>query len=169
MRIHRILRPESIRFSMETDHLPEPPEESAAEKKLWYWKEAILQEMVDVFEASGQIGSRRRLFNDLLNRERQATSGIGEGIAIPHVRTLQAKRFTIGFCRSERGLPFDAVDGEPVHIFIPMIAPPHDDTLYLRFYKQIAPVLLEEECRERLLAAETPDEVIFALQDHSPW
>lgn len=164
MRFHRFLRPECIRLSMESDSLPDPPEDYPAVRREWYYKEPILRELSEVLEASGEISSSKRIYKDLVFGEKKGTSGIGEGIAIPHVRTLRARKFVMGFCRSERGLPFGAVDEEPVTFFFPMVAPPYDDRLYLRVYQDLARALSDPLCQETLRGAETPDDVIWGLQ-----
>jgi mannitol/fructose-specific phosphotransferase system IIA component (Ntr-type) len=104
-----------------------------------------------------------KLRSDLENRERKATTGIGGGIAIPHVRTMQAKEFTICFARSTPGLEFGAVDGQPVHLFFGVVAPPYDDKLYLEVYKTIGELLSEEATREALMKAESEHEVIKVI------
>jgi len=95
----------------------------------------LLEEMVDLLCLSGEIGNRNKALQDLYNRERKATTAVGHGIAIPHVRTKQAKSFVIGFVRSRDGQQFDSLDGKPVHVFFPMVAPPYDDSLYLRVFR----------------------------------
>lgn len=164
MRFHRFLRRECIRLSLRSDALPPPPENLPEERQDWYYKEAILEELSEILDASGEVASAKRIYKDLLNAEKTATSGIGDGIAIPHVKTLRARSFVMGFCRSSVGLPFDAVDGGPVRFFFPMVAPPYDDKVYVRVYKELGRLLLDPSCREVLAAAETEDDVIWGLQ-----
>ncbi|MEM7260699.1 MAG: PTS sugar transporter subunit IIA [Planctomycetota bacterium] len=168
MRFHRFLRPECIRIGMASDALEEPSEELPEERREWSEKESVIEELVEVLAASGEVANVSKLQRDLLNVEKRTTTGIGDGIAIPHVRTLRERTFVMGFCRSERGLRYASVDAEPVRLFFPMIAPPHDDKLYHRVLGDLATILLEPGCRELLEAAETPDEVIWGLQTFAP-
>ena len=91
--------------------------------------------------------------------------GIGGGIAIPHVRTMQAKDFTICFARCTPGIYFASLDDEPVHFFFGVVAPPYKDKLYLEVYKKIGQVFGTEEARAELHEARNEHEVIRILSN----
>ena len=118
-----------------------------------------------LLERSGKIVNRTKLLTDFVNRERRASTALGHGIAVPHVRTYQAKELIIGIARSNEGYEFDAPDGRLVHLFFPMAAPSYDDTLYLRLFKSLAEVLQFDYFRKRLLEAPTEYDLIRAFQD----
>ena len=139
-------------------------EDEHPNKTLWRGKEAILKEMVNLLEASGNIKNPSRLYNDIFNREKKATTALGEGFAIPHVRTMEARELTFALARSEEGLDFEALDEEPVHIFLAMVAPPHDDNLYLRIYKQIAKGI-SEGLMDALMSAEHKGDIFRAFKN----
>jgi mannitol/fructose-specific phosphotransferase system IIA component (Ntr-type) len=163
MNISRFLRPELIKLDIEYNY--EPPEEAEfTQKDLWDVKHAILAELVDLLYESGEIRNKNKAFQDLFNRERKATTAVGHGIAIPHVRTVQAKSFVIGFGRSRSGCPFDSLDGKPVHAFFPMVAPPYDDSLYLRVFKALAELVQYPQFMKGLLEATSPHEVIRTIR-----
>ena len=169
MRIHRLLSPQSIRLGLRAEQLPDPDPELSESRKLWYWKTPILEELVELLDEAGGVSHARKLVADLTQIEKKASTAIGDGIAVPHVRSKHARAFTIGFVRTERPLPFDALDGEPVRIFIPHVAPPYDDREYHRFQREIAGILLQEGCREALEEAQSGSEVVRILQEYSPW
>lgn len=164
MNISRFMRPELIKLDLEYRYDP-PAEGELEQKDLWEIKRAILEELVDLLDRSGEIRNKNKAFQDLYNRERKATTGIGHGIAVPHVRTVQAKSFVIGFGRSAEGYPFDSLDGEDVHAFFPMVAPPYDDSLYLRVFKALAELVQYPQFMESLMEATSPHEVIRAVKD----
>jgi mannitol/fructose-specific phosphotransferase system IIA component (Ntr-type) len=164
MNISRFMRPELIKLGFDY-HFEQPEgDDGLSQRILWDVKRAILEELVELLERSDEIRNPSKTLLDLYNRERKATTAIGHGIAVPHVRTIQAKSFVIGFCRSPEGLPFDSLDGEPVHIFIPMVAPPYDDSLYLRVFKAIAELIRYPRFMERLMAADSPHEIIRVVR-----
>jgi len=99
-----------------------------------------------------------------LNREKKSSTGIGKGIAIPHVRTMQVREFVIGFARSKEGYEFDSIDGKPVHLFFVMGAPPYDDSLYLKVFKAIAELFHSDTFEEELFSATSEYEIIRAIQ-----
>jgi hypothetical protein len=110
----RILAASSMRFELHTQLLPEPgpppPEEfephSAA--NLGRIREAVLGELCDLLSATDAVTNPSRLLRDLHNREKRTGTAIGDGIAVPHVRTVQARRFAMAFARSREGLPFSS-------------------------------------------------------------
>ncbi len=165
MRLTRYLRPPQVKLELDTTTPDEVPEGWSRERFVWSIKERVLEELVALFEASGKVGNRTKLLADIVNRERKASTAIGAGIAIPHVRTMQAREFTLCVARSTPGVEFDATDGQPVHIFFGVVAPPYDDKLYLEVYREIGTLLAQDGARERLMEAATEHEVIKAVMD----
>jgi len=163
LNIARFMSEELIKLELETV-TPEYVEGSSVEKWRQRSKEMVLDELVSVLEASGQIGNRTKFLTDFVNRERKATTAIGYGLAIPHIRSMQAKNFMLGFARSSRGYDFGALDEEPTRLFFVMAAPPYDDMQYLRVFKALAETLRYESFREELLSLQTPYEVIRAVE-----
>jgi len=144
----------------------EPLQEGASlEKWRQAGKEKVIDELVTMLEQGYRIGNRTKLVNDFINREKKATTGIGKGIAIPHIRSLQAKDLTLAFGRSRGGYDFEAIDNEPVHLFFVMAAPPYDDSLYLKVFKSLAEMLQYEPFREELMSITCAGEVIRAIRN----
>lgn len=165
MNIARFLKPELIKLEMETKLEFDPEEEVSPKRKLWMTKNAILEELVNLLDRSGKVCNKKKLFIDLVNREKKASTGIGKGIAVPHVRTMQARDFVMGFARSKEGYDFDALDKELVHLFFVMVAPPYDDNLYLKVFKSLAQILQYDFLREKLFFAETEFEIMRAIRE----
>jgi len=163
MRISRFLTERHIKLELDT--VIEPLEEGASIDR-WRLdaKERILSELVDLLEQNGRIGNRTKFLLDYVNREKKATTGIGDGIAIPHIRSLQAKEFMVAFARSSSGYDFDSLDNKPTHLFFIMAAPPYDDSLYLKVFKALAEMLRFESFRKELMNISSPGEVIRALR-----
>lgn len=188
MRLHRFIKEECVDLafdplsepspdwddhSVEAGELPEssseeePEEEDQSPRKLWASKVRILEGLVELLERSGKVGNPRKLLTDLRNREAKATTGLGDGIAMPHVRTSQARGFAMAVAVApEPGLYFAAVDEEPVRLFVAMVAPAHDDKFYLKVERALAGAFArDEELRDALLAAESAGEVLRLLSD----
>lgn len=169
MKLARYLKPGQIRLRLRTETPAETPDGWSRERLVRHVKESVLRELVECFEASGRVVNPSRLFTDLLNRERKASTGIGEGVAVPHVRTLQARDLILVFARSEKGVEFDAIDGKPVHLFFGVVAPPYNDRLYLQVYRRLMKAFLQEGARERMLQARDEHEAIKILSDTDSW
>ena len=141
-----------------------PPEEGNLDKWRQQNKELLLGELVRILERSGKTGNMSKLLTDFINRERKASTAIGSGIAVPHVRTMQARDLIIGFARSRDGYDFDAPDKKLTHLFFIMAAPPYDDSLYLRVFKSLSEVLRYDTFREALMQASEPFDIIKAFK-----
>lgn len=161
--ISRHMNPELVKLEMITVP-PEMPENGSRAKWLVSVKEQIISELLDVLDPHAKIGNRHKLLVDFMNRERKASTGIGRGFAIPHIRSLQAKEFMIAFGRSREGYDFDAMDGKPVHFFFIMAAPPYDDNLYLKVFKAMSDLIQFGSLAEQLMAATEPYDIIRAVR-----
>jgi len=123
-------------------------------------REEIIGELVEILLPSGEIQHQGRIYTDLVNREKKASTSLGHGIAVPHVRTEHARDLTIGFGKTSYPVDWDAIDSVPVDLFFVMVAPPFDDTLYNRIWPKLVGVLQYEHIREALRQCREPWEVI---------
>ncbi|MCC8180753.1 MAG: PTS sugar transporter subunit IIA [Planctomycetes bacterium] len=167
VQITRYLRPEVVRLGMMSGHVDTIDPEKDEAKERARLKDDVVNELTDIFMATGHIRNRNKFHHDLMSRERKASTAIGHGLALPHVRSMQPKQFCMIFARSRDGVEFASPDGEPVHIFFGMAAPSYDEKLsneYLNIYKWIARSFKDEEwLPEALLQAEDEHEVIGIL------
>lgn len=165
MNISRYVKPELIKLELESRF--EPPEDDSgySKKQIYSMKRTIISELVDLLDLSGKISNGNKLLNDLFNREKKASTAIGKQIAVPHVRTMQAKEFVMVIGRHSDGYEFEAPDGLPVKLFFCMAAPPYDDNIYLKVFKSLAERLQYQEFRETLLSADSTHMVIRAFKE----
>ena len=167
MQITRYLKPEVVRLGMVGGHLDDIDPEKDPEKERIRLKEEVLEELTDLFMNTGQIRNRKKFHHDLVSRERKASTAIGRGLALPHVRSMQPKQFCMIFARSRDGVEYEAPDGEPVHLIFGMAAPSYDERMsneYLQIYKWIARCFKEEEWLPgALLGAQDEHEIIGIL------
>lgn len=159
MLIARHLRHDRIRMEMLTQPLTAEEREAGGSAALRRHKEEILAEIADFVESSAPVANRKRLHTDLVHRERKAGTALGRGLAIPHVRTPTAKEPVVALLRSTPGLEFGAPDGQPAHVFLVLLAPPWDDRLYLKIYKEAGELFLRDDVLPWLLQAESANDV----------
>lgn len=155
--------PELIKLNL-TTVAPEMAENGSRKKWIAGFKGLILSELVDVLDPAEKIGNRTKLLLDFTNREKKASTGIGSGFAIPHIRSMQAKKFMIGFGISREGYEFDAIDDQPVNFFFIMAAPPYDDSLYLKVFKAISDMVVFDGFAEQLMEAQEPYDIIKIIR-----
>ena len=103
----------------------------------------------------------------LLDRESLGSTGIGDGVAIPHGKMADLNEIVIVAGRSEEGLDFDALDHKPCHIFFLVLAPEHVAGMHLRVLAQISRLLSSETFREAFLAAKDSQSLWDLLQSHA--
>jgi fructose-specific phosphotransferase system IIA component len=128
-------------------------------------KEDVIQEMVDLISKSNSITDREEVLNTILEREKKGTTGIGDGIAVPHGRTKGTKRIVVAFSRSKDGVNFDAMDGKAVHLIFMVIAPEEEEESYLKLMAQIARILNQPQNRKSLLEAKSEKEIIKRIKE----
>lgn len=110
--------------------------------------------------------SERELFDTLLQRERLGSTGIGDGIAIPHGRSSHINRLYGVFARLEKPVDFEALDGQPVDIMFALIAPEGAGADHLKALARVARVLRDTSVLDRVRAAVDPS-AIFAILTES--
>jgi mannitol/fructose-specific phosphotransferase system IIA component (Ntr-type) len=160
MRLTRFLKPAHVKLALEARPIENPPETWSPQRIAWETKERVLRELVELLDRTGNVINAKKLLTDLTNRERKATTGIGGGLAIPHVRTMQVRKFTLAIGRAPDGIEFGALDDAPVRFFFCVVAPPYDDKLYLQIYRRIGEVFGTAETRQQLMDATDEHEII---------
>lgn len=164
MNVARYLTPELVRLGMVDGHLDEIDPEKNPDAERERLKLAVIAELCDLFEASGEIRNRSKFEKDFIYRERQSSTGLCDGVAIPHVRSMQPRRTVVVFARTADGVWFDSMDGEPTHLFFGITAPEYDDAEFIAFYKWISTAFVQEEWLPRaLMNAEDEHEIIGIL------
>jgi len=127
-------------------------------------KDEVLKELVSLLGLDEK--SEGILFKMLKRRENLGSTGIGRGIAIPHCRSLVVNRLRVAFGRIPKGIDFDAIDGEPVHYFFLIVAPPLEvSNQYLPVLGKIAQFAKEPDVPERLRTLETPEDFLRLLEE----
>ncbi len=152
-------------IKLEMDTRIDPPEEGMSiERWRQQAKAQILFELVDLLDENARVGNRNKLLLDFVNREKKASTAIGDGIAVPHIRSKYATEFMMALGRSTTGYDFDAFDRKPTHLFFIMAAPPYDDSLYLKVFKSLAEMLRYESFREELMLATSAGELLRIIR-----
>ena len=95
-------------------------------------KQEVLQELSRAMAAANPSLSHERLVNALREREKLSSTGIGEGIAIPHAKLSELTQLLASFGVSHPGIDFDAIDGKPTHLFFALIAPENSAGIHLK-------------------------------------
>jgi len=128
-------------------------------------KPSILKELSGVLVKPCQVSSVEELVQVLLDREKLGSTGIGEGIAIPHGRLKKLKRFYISFGRSLNGVDFDSIDRKPSQLFFLVMAPENSAVDNLKLLSRIVTLLKEPSFKKRLVEAPSPKELFQIISE----
>lgn len=128
-------------------------------------KPSVLKELADVLVKPSGASSSQELVQILLERERLGSTGIGEGVAIPHGRLKGLKRFMISFGRSTHGVDFDSIDQRPCHLFFMVMAPENSPVENLNLLGRIARLAKDSSFKKKLIAAQTRREIFEVIQE----
>ena len=113
-------------------------------------KESVIRELVDALSKAEGIRNKEELVKVLLSREVLGSTGIGQGVGIPHGKTNSIKKLVAAFGISHQGVNFDALDGEPVYIFFLLVAPEDSAGPHLKGLARISRLLKDKFFRESL-------------------
>jgi fructose PTS system EIIBC or EIIC component len=129
-------------------------------------KSAVIDELVSVLDKSGNLQDAAEFKKAILNRESQSTTGIGEGIAIPHAKTKAVKSPAIAFGKSKAGIDYESLDGAPAHLFFMIAATDGANQTHLEALSRLSSILMDADVRKKLLDAATKEEVLEIINLH---
>jgi PTS system nitrogen regulatory IIA component len=128
-------------------------------------KRDVLAEMAHALAAAEPGVDEARLLEVLIEREKLQSTGIGEAVAIPHGKLSGISRLLASFARSREGVDFEAIDGQPTHLFFLLVVPEQSGGQHLKALARISRFFRDASFRKRLLEADTRDEVCRAIEE----
>ncbi len=148
MKLSNLLSPELIKIPLESKD-----------------KEGVIREMVDVLSKNGKVIDPEAVLEAVLEREKVMSTGVGQGIAIPHGKTESVTGVVAALGISRDDIDFQAIDEQPVHIVFLLLAPPYETGLHLKALSRVSRLLSKEEFREKLLQASNAEEAMRFIQE----
>ncbi|MEI7636254.1 MAG: PTS sugar transporter subunit IIA [Syntrophus sp. (in: bacteria)] len=128
-------------------------------------KRDVLQELADVILSERAGYHPEETVNILLEREKLGSTGIGDGIAIPHGKLNIIDALAISFGRSQRGIDFNAMDGKPAHLFFLLLAPENAAGQHLKMLAKLSRMLKDATFRKNLLEATSREDLYRIIID----
>ena len=129
-------------------------------------KRAVIDELVDLLDDAGLITQPDTLKQVVWEREQQRSTGIGEGLAIPHGKSNCSTELVMAIGRPEKPIDFQAVDGEPVQLVVLLASPPNKTSDHIQALGKISRLMSNPKFRARAYAAETAEE-LYQLFENS--
>ena len=126
-------------------------------------KEELISKMVDLMANNGNIINKEEYKRVVLEREKEGTTGIGEGIAIPHGKTNAVSKPGLAAMVVPNGVEFNSLDGQPAKLIFLIAAPNTKDNVHLDVLSRLSTLLMDTRFREELINAETPAEFMLCI------
>lgn len=124
-------------------------------------KEAAIEELTDLLVAHGDVIDKQKFIDDVIERETEGMTGLGEGVAIPHGKSLAVKNTTIAIGISQKNIEWESLDDKPVNVIILFAVRDTDaNTLHIKLLQKVAILLADEDFIENLHIVKTKDELI---------
>lgn len=122
-------------------------------------KKGVLGELAEVIARYDANIDRGMLLKVLIERENLGSTGIGDGVAIPHGKLSSVKQPIVSFGRSKKGLDFDSMDGQPAFLFFLLLAPENSSGVHLQVLTKIARILKSSTFRKALMQVDSREEI----------
>lgn len=147
LKVSKLLKPKAIMMDID------------AKEKI-----AAIEEMVNYLVANEFVSDGKVFLKALLKRENLESTGIGDGIAIPHARTNAVTSLILAFARSQDGVDFSAIDGKPSHLIFLIASPEDKKSEYIMALAKISRLLRRQYVRDQLKHAQNPQEVLNIIK-----
>lgn len=142
MRLSDVLKPQNIRVSI------------PAATKL-----DVIGELVSVLAENGEIADRQKVLESVLERESTRTTGIGNGLAIPHGKSHGTDHLVMAIGKPEKPIDFHSIDGRPVTIVWMLISPPDQSGVHIKALAAVSRLMTSDKFRFAINGAQTPEEL----------
>jgi len=128
-------------------------------------KQEIIEALLDIIVKTGKVRDRGSALDSILTREKKMSTGMENGIAIPHGKTDAVEELLAGVGITKHDVDFNSLDGKPCRIFIMTLSPSHRTGPHIQFLSEISQLLRSEEKRKKLLSAADSREILRALAE----
>ena len=126
-------------------------------------KQEVIDKLIDLMQNNGNINNKEEYRNVVMKREEEGTTGIGEGIAIPHGKSDAVSRPGLSAMVVPNGVEFNSLDGQPAKLLFLIAAPNSRDNIHLEVLSRLSALLMDTEFRAALLNAKTPNEFLACI------
>lgn len=127
-------------------------------------KEGIIEELVDVLADDAVVADRAKVLQAVLEREKIMSTGIGDGIAIPHGKSDAVNTLAAALGVHRHGVDFEALDGEPAYVFFLLVSPANISGPHIKALARISRLLKNDAFKKKLIKAENPEAIIEIIR-----
>jgi len=128
-------------------------------------KDSVIEEMIDIMVENGIVTDKEEVVKKAMEREAKGTTGVGKGVAIPHVKSEAVERPAVAFGRSAEGIDYGSMDEKPSYLFFLITVPEESHDEHLQLLAKLSRNLVHDDFRDSLLEAESDEEVMDILNN----
>lgn len=128
-------------------------------------KNSAIDELINLLDKAGHLNDKVGFRQAVMNREASSTTGIGEGIAIPHAKTTAVKSPGLSALITTEGVDYQSLDGQPAHLLFMIAAPENSAELHLEMLSRLATLLMDADFKQGLLSAKSPEAIIELINN----
>lgn len=129
-------------------------------------KSEVIEELVNKLDHAGKLEDKAQYKKEILKREEDFSTGIGDGIAIPHAKSKAVRSSALAFGYSKVGIDYDSMDGQPAHIFFMIAGREGDSNEHLETLSRLSTLLMKEEFRDKISKAKSEEEVLCIIDQY---
>ena len=129
-------------------------------------KYKAIEELLDLLVKAGKVKNREQALKDLIEREEYLSTGLENGLAVPHAKTDAVDGVLLAFGLSKEGIEFESVDGKPAHYIFLVLSPRETSGPHIRILAQITRLFKHPDVPQKIMNAKTPSEVIEIIRSH---
>lgn len=129
-------------------------------------KPDVIDELVNKLDHAGKLLDKNQYKKAILKREEDFSTGIGDGIAIPHAKSKAVRSSALAFGYSKEGIDYDSMDGQPAHIFFMIAGKEGDSNEHLETLSRLSTLLMQEAFRDKLSKAKSEEEVLRIIDQY---
>lgn len=127
-------------------------------------KNSVIKEMIEIMVKNEIVTDKEEVIKKAMEREAKGTTGVGKGVAIPHVKSDAVKRPAVAFGRSDKGIDYGSMDEKLSHLFFLITVPEESHDEHLKLLAQLSRNLVHDDFRDNLLEAKDAEEVMNILE-----
>jgi len=126
-------------------------------------KEEVIEELVSLLADTSDVDDADIIFEAVMNREREGSTGLEKGVAIPHAKSDAVKSLSIVVGVSRDGIDFESQDGKPSHLLFLMVAPTSESGPHVQAIAKIVKMIKLDKFRKKLIEAKKPEDVVEVI------
>ena len=128
-------------------------------------KAEVIKELVEILNKNKAILNPEGVIEAVFDRERIMTTGVGNGVAIPHCKHKDSRNFAIALGIHQTGIDFEAIDKKPAKIIFLLVGPEDQPGTHIKLLSRISRIISKDEVREKVLNCKTPQELFDLIKE----